>query len=205
MKFFILLLGVMLSQSVCAASGVEVFGIKLGADLPSFPVCKMWALGESDKISETCFRANEIIANPRSWKGGSNAGGCEEYQILLPTRDIPGYLNFNRSAFSDITISVIDGKVENITLFTNGASSQDEALAALVKKFGKPKQNKEVVLQNSFGAKRLGYSAIWVKGDTTVLFDGITYDINNGLIDISTKKYLVRKKEWVTKEKGKDL
>lgn len=199
MKIFILLLGVIFSQTVFAAE-VAIFGITLGADVPAIPVCESF---KSD-VSETCLK-NDILDNPRLWKGGSNAGGSEEYTIYLPTSDIPRYLNKNRTTFGDLTFSALDGKVENITLFTEGNSVQDDALAALTKKFGKPNNFKTIMLQNSFGAGSIGYRARWLKGDVMVIFEGISDRINFGKIEISTKKYLAREKIWEDKEKGKDL
>jgi hypothetical protein len=87
-----------------------------------------------------------------------------------------------------LSAQVIDGKLESVWWETGGLEVQDEALAELIKKYGKPTRFHEDRKQNAFGAQFVSHRAEWHFVNLTVTFSGSLNTIDVGAVTISTNK-----------------
>ena len=86
-----------------------------------------------------------------------------------------------------VFVSVFNGNVVEVEAITNGQGWQEQALADLTKKFGKPKSIKKTPLQNRTGAQFIGISAEWKLKAIAVKFRGVDGELDKGLIAVRTE------------------
>jgi hypothetical protein len=82
-------------------------------------------------------------------------------------------------------VTVRDNSVEEISVQTLGIYGQDEALAALEVKFGKPTSLARPVMQNGFGATYRTIRARWVRAAYVVTYTS-ALDVDHGEIHLMT-------------------
>lgn len=148
-----------------------VFGMQIGARF-DLPRC---APGEGSYPARRCYRADPTPA--RAWGG-------HEYRVFLPSAGTPAYVR------GELTIAVIDDKVEFVHIPTWGFEAQHGAFAALTKQYGEPTHSGFKAGQNQYRSRHKVQSAEWVFSDFTVTFEGTTGSIDWGMIKVSTHRYL---------------
>jgi hypothetical protein len=143
-------------------------------------------------VKDRCFvRTDVATTNPRDPLGATIVN------IFFPNNDRPRIV----IPIKSIMGRVIDGKLESISIGTCGIDCQDEALAVLTEKYGRPQTLKDENKQNEFGAVYTSHKAAWtflsvnqvstdVSADLIVSFRGTTERLDEGRIDIMTQKGL---------------
>ncbi len=157
------------TTSVYAAPVPTVLGIQVGSP-PALPECPRNTSGGYDivPIPFDCWALDRDIKDTRwLWLSDTTEAHAE---------------------FAKQPISLImDGdNVAEIVIRTTGIESQQDALQALVAKFGKPTHYNVERLQNRMGARFVGVRVTWARPDVHVYFDSTSDDLDNGLIDIET-------------------
>ena len=143
------------AASKSSATHTSIFGIKLGAPLalPDCPV-NSYNLVDESAIKELCVEP-------------ASAANIEESSrnVYFIPGDSPDYLKYNH-----LDLTIRDGLVQKISVFTNGLNDQDEVLAELTKKFGRPTTLKSEAESNLMGATFQAVTANWKVGADRVLF-----------------------------------
>ncbi|MDD2463823.1 MAG: zinc-ribbon domain-containing protein [Desulfobulbus sp.] len=67
-------------------------------------------------------------------------------------------------------VRIYDGNVEGFRFYLDGRKYEQDALSALIKKWGKPNSYRDVKLVNGFGAKFSSFEASWKIGDILCFF-----------------------------------
>lgn len=88
-----------------------------------------------------------------------------------------------------LMVDTLENKVVALWFSTKGASVQEEVLATLTTKYGKPTVLDRKKKQTAFGVVIPYLSAYWKLPDVVVLFDGVTDRIDDGTVSISTPAY----------------
>lgn len=88
----------------------------------------------------------------------------------------------------DMMISEFSGEVVQIFAQTHGHSYQDEALADLSNKYGKPQILRKTPLQNRTGAKFFGLYAEWKMSGFKIVLKGVDGSIDSGSITIRSDR-----------------
>ncbi len=83
-------------------------------------------------------------------------------------------------------VMMLDGRVEEVWLPTDGADSQERLYAMLVAKYGEPDSSNVTQLQNGFGAQFAGIDATWHFPAMRLRFAGVLGQRDTGAIIAST-------------------
>lgn len=83
-------------------------------------------------------------------------------------------------------ITVLNGSLEKVSIFTMGVRSQEELLAILQEKYGKPSDLQREPMQNRMGANFTRIIAIWDFTNLEVVLVGMGSKIDSGIITVST-------------------
>ncbi len=153
-----------------AAQDKVVLGIELGAPF-RIPACKA---GETATASRPCFKSDLTTRK---------TNGVVEYFVANTTTSWPTYMR------SDIHVMVLDGTVESVQYGTWGIETQDNALAALSKKYGAPTRLRRE-LQKGMRARIRTIFADWDLQGFSVRLLGSVGSIDWGRIEVSTPRYL---------------
>jgi hypothetical protein len=164
----------------------SLFGISLGQDVAEIPICPFIPNTLYFHGTELCLIKSTRI---------SKAWGAEEFDVNLPPEK-PSYL-FN------MTVAVLDGKIVEVAVGTNGLSYQNEVYRALQSKFGKPAWSKTDVIQNAFGATFKRLRAQWrLKNASLTMYGGET-STNMGAIYLSDNAYGKRVDQYTKDRENK--
>lgn len=106
-------------------------------------------------------------------------GTSDSAFLKFPRREEPTYLGTLPPK-----VTVVNGVVVGLTIFTNGAPGQDEAFAALTKKLGKPRAKQTYKVKTVGGATHDGIEATWKKGDVEITFISIVGNVTNGVVSV---------------------
>lgn len=128
--------------------------------------------------AEPCFqhRFYESVPNPEIEKNAV-------VRVIWPLNAYPEV-----SRFSNAGVLVLDGTIHRVWFWTRGLKFQQDDLARLIDKFGKPTKVDRKNLQNAFGASFESMSASWDLGDSVVSFESYTDDINTGMLVLETNE-----------------
>jgi hypothetical protein len=142
----------------------SLFGIVLGSPL-SLPACPTGIFGVNVRsLSEMC----ESPSKP----------GSPSFQIYFATDNAPRFLQTDANQ-----VTLRNGAVDKINLFTHGVRDQNEVLAALRKKFGDPTHITTDSASNMMGAKFDVVSAEWdLPSGDQVVFAGALNKFDVGAI-----------------------
>ncbi|MFJ1470128.1 hypothetical protein QPK29_020650 [Massilia sp. YIM B02787] len=176
MKYLRSLLGTLLSACVglaCADSQGNVFGLEIGKPA-TLPVCQYTAAGKYAGVQPSLCIEREVDSE--------RFGNYSARRIHFPVAETPNWF-YNDSIVS----GYIDGKLENVYVNTSGYSSKDQALEALVKKYGKPTDIFEQEAQNEAGARYKVFNYKWVLPGLYVEFWPVqSTSLDVGIIRIET-------------------
>lgn len=134
-----------------ASTGMSILGVTLGKPL-NVPECEFRTQHKFEKKRED---KPQYVVHPPStcFKKAKNPG---TFHIKFPIGDKIPIVSRNT-----ISVQLLDGKVEYISLFTEGRFWQKRDLDILVNKFGEPQSQETVLLQNGFGATANAIKARW--------------------------------------------
>lgn len=150
----------------------DVFGITVGVPI-SIPQC----------VSD-----NGVGTEKECWYRNSyTATGSVEVATPL-NAPLPAWVR-------DISVQIIDEKVEGVQVYTMGSKVQQDVLHALVAKYGKPTELGHKDMQTLGGATFQSVSAYWQSESIAILFSGVDDSINNGVVRIVTPKWLAHMRE----------
>ncbi|WP_296280583.1 hypothetical protein [Pseudoxanthomonas sp.] len=162
-----------LLQGATAAPQTEtVFGIDLGKP-PSAPQCQRdrWGIPEAP-ADGMCWTLSEKVEDTAVGRVQS------------------AHYRFAEDAQPQIAINVdaqlIDGNVERVEFQTLGAMAIPVVMDALRAKYGKPISEEKVPVQNRMGATFDGVEATWMRGKLSVVYHGITHQVDRGAVTINT-------------------
>lgn len=173
-----MILGIALTallQGAVATPQVEtVFGIEVGKPL-SAPECQKgrWGFAEAP-TSGMCWTGSESTTE-------SPLGAVRS-----------AHFKFAPDAQPQIAINVeatlIDGNVERVEFQTLGTLAIPVVMDALRAKYGKPSAEKKVPVQNRMGATFESVEAEWLRGGLSIVYLGVTHQIDRGVVTIDTKR-----------------
>lgn len=143
-------------------------------------------------VTDRCFARADAAA--AKW---GDPLGTTRVAIFFPEGDRPQFV----VPIGSVSGQVVDGKLESVTIATCGTDCQDETLAVLTEKYGKPHTFEDENKQNKFGAVYTSHKAAWtflsvnqlsadVSAALIVSFRGTTETLDEGRIDIMTQKGL---------------
>lgn len=164
-----------------AAGAVDFLGFELGSEL-AMPECLSTGSGylarylnDWDQPARPCWKHRSL-------------GGRVEGQPLTDDIELDLMLPRGRAprGVSDVSVVVVDGRIEGFTLATTGLESQDELFAQLKTKFGAPDVLDEGSAQNRMGATFKSITAMWNKPDVEVAFSGLGSRIDFGYISVAS-------------------
>ena len=182
-----LILGAYDSAANSAEDGLNIFGVRLGEPL-DVPECPQDATGNytlimTNRDSICALRKNVIH---KAW-------GSDDIDLEFPNNAAPDYIRLG-----NLSVSLLDGKVESIAFATNGLSSQASVLHALEEKFGKPSRLRPEIVQNAFGAKYSRVNAMWNRPGVRIELDGtLPKKFRKLLVSLgSTRELLTTSGDW---------
>lgn len=189
MKLISLLAAAFASTSAIPSAGpaptMAVMGLDLGSTL-TISECpykkQLRRLAYESEYSSTntlrpCFQVREgYLDNP----GQPITTGTRKVRILLGDA-APRGVDWSR-----IEGTVIEGKLEALFVPTSGASSQEELLAQLLQKYGRPFDLTRETVQTRMGASYEAAYATWKFDNLLVIFTGMAGSISNGAITFAT-------------------
>lgn len=160
-----------------SAADLSLFGIALGADAEAvLPECIFTSAGGWKVTNAPCQRNK----TGKAW-------GANEHDVELPNK--PDYLR-------SLHFASMNGKVVAVLVATMGERVQDDALAALVAKFGKPTATGVEPLQNAFGAQVRSRRASWKLPTATLKFTGVAGDMMWGHFALESQQYTQAVDAW---------
>lgn len=175
-----------------AQKDMSVFGIKLGEQL-TVPDCTTVRGENYWDYKEMCSMGMDAY---------TRASGETVNQMKLPSDQIPHFMRVI-GINNGPTASVIDGNVESVFVRTDGIDVQQEVMATLKAKYGKPTRFRKQVMRNAFGTKFEVYYATWILSNLKVDFKGSNGSIDHGNFEVSTPKYDKLMQEWDAKQEAK--
>lgn len=102
-------------------------------------------------------------------------------QVLFSVKEAPVFVSG-----MELTLELIDGKVEGITFYTAGLSTEALVMRAMVDKFGPPVRTIENEVQTRAGAKFDAAIRIWKPPGASVMFAPAVGSISMGMVSVST-------------------
>ena len=166
----------------------DIVGIELGAPL-TVPECKKTSeLGfpsyASTGVTYPCFRDyTELVTHPTVRTKPDLPRGPEHnttFQVELGPSAVPPGVSDTAS------ILMIDGVPRQVALSTSGVSVQQDILALLTAKYGKPSSLDIDHLQNAMGAQYESIKASWQLATMRVIFSGMVSRADGGVILVTT-------------------
>ncbi|RQG99813.1 hypothetical protein [Paraburkholderia dinghuensis] len=171
------------------ATRTSVYGIALAQPFTAMPECpyKQGNYAGASKLYTSMYEiSNPCFEHLKMDLIGTAPTGTERLYIAYPTGKYP-------EMYNGMTVSLVDGLVQDIHLVTNGVDSQERDYALLLRKFGKPLTNRTVPLQNRIGATFEGIEASWqLPGGVAVTFRGVNDQLDTGLLTVTTAEELAR-------------
>lgn len=160
---------------------MTVFGITLGESL-SLPQCK-----DRSSVEEMCFEY-EIFS--------------KDLTIKFPPSECPDYIGGG----GNLSIRLLEGRVEAIWFETTGEYSADTVLKVLTEKYGMPSKMIDNPKRNAYGVVYNSYIALWKFPTLQVRYSSILDKVTSGQVVIETDKILreedVKNKDRVKKWRG---
>ena len=157
------------------------------------------AIGEPLNIPECSKYGFDLLHIPgpcaKSW-GTIKETGEVKMTVWFPTNQTPSIVK----SFPPVQISVLEGKVEYLFFSTRGISSQEDDLAQLKAKYGRPHKIDRPRMQNALGAEFGAYRASWTFPGLLVQFEGTTGSIDEGRVKVITPRYKAIVEEWSKKK-----
>lgn len=164
-----LLLAAMCTMAVtgAAAEPLSLLGIELG-NAPQFKQC------DGDRVLPCINYHGKTVANARN--------------AIIRIKSAPAFFKYQREGYgAPIDATVVNGKIESMSLFTTGLKSQVDVLGQLTAKFGNPSRINQDEVHNAFGAKFDSISASWLRGPQgSVVFHGVFQDTETGVIEMTS-------------------
>lgn len=145
----------------------DILGLQLGGPL-DLPECNL------DKPAQGL--------PPPCWRGLLTSNG----EQAIPRGRVSLWFFDKPSWVQDVDVSVVHGTIELVVLTTRGLDVQDEALAALIEKYGKPTEQSETPLQTMLGATFMGRDAVWNSSDVQVTFAGAASEVSTGVVLVTS-------------------
>lgn len=156
---------------------VTLFGIQLESPLTQLPDCQgnldrsMSFKAYEDKL---CLIRLGLLTNP--------ARG--HFDVNLPWNK-PDYL-------LQVSVESFKGDIVRVHATTHGIRYQDDVLAALVSRLGKPKRRRNDPLENAFGHRVHRVFAQWEFPSATLTFSGVAGKVSQGSIELESKAHARR-------------
>ena len=160
------------AMSASATEPVSMYGIVIGQPL-TIARC---VLNEVPVAGPCWARAHENIAK-------FSPPGMQSLTVQFPVLGRPRI-----SKFDELFVKTIDDVVEEVTLYTKGIDVADAALRQLVENFGQPTDQQFESVQNRFGAQYDYIRAEWRRTGVTVVFEGVSGDLDSGVIYATSEK-----------------
>jgi len=139
-----------------------------------------------------CFKHGDIKMM------GQAPTGTEWVRVEWPSDKTPQMC----AHFCDLmSVSLINGVVHGVTLYTSGYAKQERDYELLVQKIGNHFSKDIKLLQNRMGASFDVIDAAWRRpGGITILFIGATHDLDVGLLTAESDEEAARERERAEKK-----
>jgi hypothetical protein len=178
------------SEAIAASEAVTVLGMTLGEPF-TVPECKTPDDSNKPIFSswhETCWTltvSRRLMAFMERQKPGSS-------QIFMSPKVI--WYKGDPIIGASIDAHVEDGILEALTFQNEGIKDQENVMAKLIEKFGKPSMFIKAPMQNRFGANFLVYRAEWKRHDVHVRYDADCSkgDLDCGWVVIETASFYAK-------------
>ena len=121
--------------------------------------------------------------------------------LQIPENERPKWLNDEKYRDDAIRVKINNEVCVGVNVITSGLEVQYEVLKILEKKYGKSEVNELIEKTNAYGAKIKSIFAIWSNEKVGIAFEGVTKDINAGLITINTNEYIEEMQSIESKKK----
>ncbi|MGA7673744.1 MAG: hypothetical protein WCA78_01705 [Rhizomicrobium sp.] len=160
-------------QKGTVSGPVTILGMELGRAL-ALPPCKETKISSGGSV---------ILFDPKvSCAYAVDTKNKQRWAIFIANDKRPNY-------FKSVEVVILDGKISEIDVVTNGIKSQDAVLADLINKFGEPASQTTRIAQNRFGATFEIASASWkLEKAGAIFFSGATENIDAGYVNVITDK-----------------
>ncbi|MEY2116236.1 MULTISPECIES: hypothetical protein [Rhodanobacter] len=179
-----------------ATEPTNFLGLTIGGEF-NLPECTWFGSGVLASYNDSyeqpvqpCWEHDTLKAHPGDLL---DAKGAFEVHYIPSRQHTPSGINPD-----SITVIVINGRIEGITLLTAGYNAQDELLLSLREKYGAPTKITSNPVHNAMGATFTNDRAKWVRADVTIEFEGIVSEITSGLIKVlspSAEHYVLDKQQ----------
>jgi len=192
----VLVIALMLCSAASATEPTNFLGLTIGEEF-NLPECTWFGSGvlasynySYEQPVQPCWEHNTLKAHPGD---PLDVKGTFEINYIPSKQHTPNGINPD-----SVSVIVINGHVEGITLLTAGYNVQDGLLLSLREKYGAPTKITSNPVHNAMGATFTNDSAKWVKPDVTIEFEGIVSKITSGVINVlspSAERFMLDKQQ----------
>ena len=169
------------SFGTAAAQDLAVFGIPLGAEF-EITECEKAVVGNItvyQAATATCFErlgSQDTVRDTTRVENGS-------VLIRYPGTDAPTVMS------GGTAVGLVRGRIlQGIRFNTRGVDVQDQVLAALTEKFGKPGSVAPKQVQNTLGSTFDVFDARWALPQAEIVFRSVASRIDTGFLGIDLKQ-----------------
>lgn len=163
-----------------AAAENTVYGLRLGEPLSLAECQKARIAGRLTYVNPTANACVQTIIDVREQPIDLTDLNATLLIAFPPSQTLTG------SAYSRISGVVRAGRLEAVTISTQGYSNQDLVFDDLLGKYGQPTSSAKLPLTGSGATFRGGITAIWRKPDLVVEFMGVSGGAHTGTLRVMT-------------------
>lgn len=166
----------------------DFMGIQIGGDLGTS--CAIEEI-ESQRFELPCWIDSDLNNDPRRKR--HYYGDRDALLVHTPTNKRP-------VGTGDVSALVLNGRVEAVTVRTDGFAHQEQIFDQLQVKFGKPDSVRRSPVISAVGAKFDSIEAVWILPTGRAEFVGISSQVTRGFIKVYSNEGFAR----ASKEAARD-
>lgn len=175
-----------LAQGTWTGEVTSLRTVEIGTEAASLPECpkrKHKFLSHIEYIPTYDDAYPNEAKDKLCWKSTTDKPLIPSAQSLI-IANVP----FIKGAGREVTVTVIDGKIESID--SRFLSEHAQAFQqALIERYGQPTKSESLSYQNRLGAKFSGLSLAWYGKQVTLTFDEVDGSSDWGLLSMRSRKF----------------
>ncbi len=179
------------------AQDMTVFGLVLGEAL-SIPECQKRGTGPTTYYphfdKNTCYERK--FPNNYNYSRLQN----EFIDVYFESQKTPWFLKYGY-----LDAQIVDGKLERVSIYTNGLETGRDFLNILKEKYGTPTSYEQFTVQNKLGTTFDSFYSEWDLEGIYLHFDPAFGSLDHGAALIETRENHKRRMKLIEEQKNKEM